>query len=294
MNNSNFFSIARQQLCDAISNFQTPTCDPLKVSPWIAMSLLQKAIRRGRKGLAMRAAATLLLGSPERLWRRIACIAFEDIGAADFDAVVLVTAALAGKRFRQDLGGEWSVASFLISRMADAAKCRDSDDLLLAAENHPDFDDTRLQFAFRNTQSLARIAIGDDPLPIRALAVWYAIGTNRRPSTRLSLRDGSPTPVFNALRKIIPPSVVEIAHEAHRKTGEVLCLFVALLWPLHEGTGTFEDDEFPPAAMIREVPGWAYDIYSREGRAALANFIEGQTETAWVSIIEDYAELETH
>jgi hypothetical protein len=29
-------SIARQQLFDAISNFQTPTCDPLNVSPWVA------------------------------------------------------------------------------------------------------------------------------------------------------------------------------------------------------------------------------------------------------------------
>jgi hypothetical protein len=35
--------------------------------------------------------------------------------------------------------------------------------------------------------------------------------------------------------------------------------------------------------MIGGVPGWAYDVYSREGRAALANFIEAQTETArWV------------
>jgi GAF domain-containing protein len=56
MNKSDILSIARQQLSDAISNFQTPTCNPLQVSPWIAMSLLQKAIRRGRKNLALRAA----------------------------------------------------------------------------------------------------------------------------------------------------------------------------------------------------------------------------------------------
>jgi hypothetical protein len=43
MNKPNILGIARQQLCEAISNFQTPTCDPLKVSPWIAISLLQKA-----------------------------------------------------------------------------------------------------------------------------------------------------------------------------------------------------------------------------------------------------------
>ena len=166
---------ARIQLRDAILEFQPPPCNPLQISPWVGMSLLQKAIRRGRRGLALQATATLLHASPERLWRTIACIAFEDIGVGDFDAVVLVTAALAGKRFRQDLGGEWNVASFLISSMADAAKCRASDDLLLSAENHPDFDDARLQFAFRSTESLVRIATGDEPLPTRALAAIVVV-----------------------------------------------------------------------------------------------------------------------
>ena len=52
--------IARNQLRDAIAEFQLPPCNPLPISPWVAMSLLQKAIRRGRKELALRAAATLL------------------------------------------------------------------------------------------------------------------------------------------------------------------------------------------------------------------------------------------
>lgn len=79
MNKSDPLEIARQQLSGAISNFQTPTCDPLKVSPWIAMSLLQKAIRRGHEQLALRAAATLLRISPERLWRRCGCIALLEL-----------------------------------------------------------------------------------------------------------------------------------------------------------------------------------------------------------------------
>ena len=224
MSKPDILSIARQQLCDAISNSQSSTCDPLKVSPWIAMSLLQKAIRRGHEQLALRAAATLLHVSPERLWRRCGCIAFEDIGVADLDTVGIVTASLAGKRFRANLGGEWTVASYIVSRAVHAPKCRAADDLLLAAENHPDFEDTRLTFAFRSTDDLIRIATGADPLPIRALAAWYALGTDRRPSPRLSSRQGDPAPVFNALQEAaIPSAVVEIAHEGWRKTGEVLC-----------------------------------------------------------------------
>jgi hypothetical protein len=222
--------LPRQQSSDAICQDQLPICDPLKVSPWIAMSALQKAIRRGEEHLALRAAATLLRVSPERLWRRCGCIAFEDIGVADLDTVAIVTAALAGKRFRTSLGGEWAAASCVVSRMVHAPKCRAADDLLMAAEYHGDFEDARLQFAFSNTDDLIRIAKGADPLPIRALAAWFAIGTNRRPSPRLASRQGDPTAIFNALREIIDPLVVEIAKEGFRRTGEVLALFVALLW----------------------------------------------------------------
>jgi len=149
--------IARNQLRDAIAEFQLPPCNPLPISPWVAMSLLQKAIRRGRRVLALRAAATLLTGSPERLWRRLACIAFEDVGLADIDTVATVTAAVVGKKFHEFLGGEWSTASFLVSKMADAPKCRAADDLLLAAESHPNFEDARLQFTFCSTEDLIRI-----------------------------------------------------------------------------------------------------------------------------------------
>jgi hypothetical protein len=249
------------------------------------MSLLQKAIRRGEERLALLAAATLLRDAPDRLWRRCGCIAFEDIGVGDFKTVAMVTASLGGKRFRASLGGEWRVASYIVSRMVHARKCRASDDLLLAAENHPDFEDTRLAFAFRSTEDLIRIATGAEPLPIRALAAWYALGTDRRPSPRLPSRRGDPTAAFNALQEAgMPTEVVEIAHEGFRKTGEVLCPFVALLWPLlQQQTATVEDDDFPPEVMIGDVPGWALDIYTRPGRAALANFIEGSTETArWV------------
>src|SRR3974377_429433 len=109
--------IARNRLRDAIAEFQLPPCNPLAISPWVAMSLLQKAIRRGRRALALRpASATRLTGSPERLWRRLACIAFEDVGLADIDTVATVTAAVTGKKFREFLGGEWSTASFLVPR----------------------------------------------------------------------------------------------------------------------------------------------------------------------------------
>jgi hypothetical protein len=57
MNKADILSIVREQLSDAICQDQYPICHPLKVSPWIAMSLLQKAIRRGQEHQALLAVA---------------------------------------------------------------------------------------------------------------------------------------------------------------------------------------------------------------------------------------------
>ena len=78
----------RDQLSEDVANREIDLSDfnPLNISPWLAMSLMQKAIRRGRDELALRAAATLLHVSPDRLWRRLCVTAFEDIGVADLVA----------------------------------------------------------------------------------------------------------------------------------------------------------------------------------------------------------------
>ena len=275
---------ARNQLRKGIADFQPPRCEPLAGSPWIAMSAMQKAIRRGRTEIALHAAATLLHSSPERLWRRLACTAAEDIGIADLQTVSLVTAAMAGKKARAGWGGEWKTAAYLISKMSIASKCRAADDLLLAAENHPSLEDERLQFAFHNTHELTRTVIGDDPLPSRAIAAWYLLGTDRRSSPHLSHGQGSPPALFQALRDIIPSEVVEIAQEGVKRSSEVLPVFMAMLWPLRQQHSAItEDDELPPEVMVGNVPGWSFDIYSRPGRMLLANFIEGSTDSArWI------------
>jgi replication-associated recombination protein RarA len=88
-----------------------PSARPMDASPWLAMSAMQKAIRRGREDLALNAAATLLRDAPDKLWRRLGCIAYEDVGLAALDAVGIATVSLGGKQARAALGGEWAVAS---------------------------------------------------------------------------------------------------------------------------------------------------------------------------------------
>ena len=71
MNGPELFSQIRNELAHSIARrSQVPTFNPVRVSPWLAMALLQKAIRRGRTDLALQAAATLLIDAPDRLWLR--------------------------------------------------------------------------------------------------------------------------------------------------------------------------------------------------------------------------------
>jgi hypothetical protein len=286
METSNVIAHARNRLHAAITERDhTPGFSPMEVSVWVAMSLLQKAIRRGEPHLALQAAATLLRDAPDRLWRRIAGIAFEDLGLGDLETVALAIAALGGTRLRERLGGEWAVASIVVSRMAKATKCRASDDLLMSSELHPTWAQSRREFAAKTTRDLLEIAGRSAMLQESALALWYALGTNRWSSRHLKERRGEPGAVFDHLGQIgVASDLIALAREGFNRTRSVLPVLVAQL-SLASGRENCPtvDDVFPPAALIGNVPGWAYDLYSREGRRCFAAFLEGQTKTArWI------------
>ena len=285
MNGPTILWQAKEQLAEEVSRADNRDAQILSVSPWIAMALLQKAIRRGETALALRAAKTLLEASPEKLWRRMGAIAFEDIGVADPETVALATIALSGKRFRNQIGGEWRVASYIVSRMARTRQCRSADDLLLTAELHPVYKRARSELAERCTEGLLHIATGSADLVVRAIAAWYVIGTDRRPSTLLFERKGDPSALFDCMCEVgLPHSVVEISREGFRRIGEVLCPFMALLFSQTIPPGApAESDLFPPQRMIRDIPSWAFDMYSREGQAAYRIFLRSNAESArWV------------
>jgi len=75
-------------IADGLAGADSPTRPiPLAADRYIALSALQKAIRRGNEDLALRAAANLMINGPKAIWRRLGIIAFEDIGVANIDAV---------------------------------------------------------------------------------------------------------------------------------------------------------------------------------------------------------------
>ena len=169
--------------------------------------------------------------------------------------------------------------------MAKAKKCRAADDLLFASETHPSFTQVRMEFARVPTQDLQGVMTGTAPLIERAVALRYLLGTDRRSSKQLLPRRGESQAVFDGLiRSGVSPYLISVAREAYRKTGEPLAPVVALLsrepgWD----TGAIVDDVMLPEVMIGSVPGCAYDMFTREGRATFSRFLGTDATTAkWV------------
>jgi len=272
----------RNELASHLARFTPPPVEPLPVSLWIAASLLQKAIRRGRADLAIAAAATLAENDPDRLWRRLGGIAFEDIGLADPCTVGLVSAVLAGKRVRVDLGGEWRVASWLVQRLCNAPKCRATDDLLMATETMPSLANQRQAFADLTHDQLRRVILGTGSVNERALALIFLAGTDAKPNPHFRPRRGEPVLAFDVLDELgVAPTIIEISREGHRRTREALCLLLPLLAGEREDYApAFADDPMPLETMAGPVPGWALDAYTREGKAALRRFLGTQAGLA--------------
>lgn len=263
---------------------KVPTAEPLHTSVWVAMSALQKGIRRGNVDLATRAAATLLKVDPDKLWRRLIGIAFEDVGLASVETVRLVVAATAGKTFREPFGGEWAVASLLVERLCATRKCRASDDLLLSVSHHHELEALRGALVLEDLQRhLTRVRERGALLGL-AVAALHASGT--RWTGHVAGKTGDATATFDAMRSAeIGHDIVTLSEQGFRRTREALPVLLPLLTlALPSGDLPAADDDLSPVLIGRSgIPTYCLDGFSYEGRTALTRFLRRNTaSTRWL------------
>jgi hypothetical protein len=175
-------------LSEALAKADTPTPPvPLVADRYVVLSALQKAIRRGDEDLALRAAASLMVGGPHAIWRRLGMIGFEDVGVANIDLVGWATVVIGKPEVRKRLGGEWKVADFLIRTLCRSAKCRAADDLLHLIECDPALADLRDELPGLSLQDRIRLATScTGGIESQGLATWFAIGTDKIAATTLT------------------------------------------------------------------------------------------------------------
>jgi replication-associated recombination protein RarA len=102
---SNVLSCVYSKLPTGASFDRLPSCEK-----WIASSALQKCVRRSMVELGQRAAITYLGLDRPGLWRRVISIAFEDVGAADTEALIETVAVATSADWRAKVGEEKALA----------------------------------------------------------------------------------------------------------------------------------------------------------------------------------------
>lgn len=268
------FQTARQQLEQAIAALPQPEFQPLAADQWIVASTLQKAIRRGDTDLAERAALAYLGMQGASVWRRLQVIAFEDVGAGSADALVKTVAASLDAPWREKAGGNARVAAIIARMLADAPKDRCADYLICAAKDHPSLEEARAMSGSRSLPDrLALVADTTLPLPVRAVAAWYASGIEWGDENRVG--KGDMTGLLATFRALgVPDPLASATGFAATRTREPITVMVPLIWlAAFEGeVPGVADMPMPSAPIVDGVPLYALDKHTRLGKQAIGLF----------------------
>ncbi len=258
--------IACEEVEELLQSTRLPEPDTLPpISPWIAASLLQKAVRRGLAPLAMAAANTLLAVSPERVWKRLVVIAIEDVGVGGIETVYQTIATACERSRLSKRRDPRHLVALLAYRLAMSTKCRACDDLFLVANEDPSLAPDRMELAAVTDADRYRVVLHESSVQRRALA-----------ALQLLTRGGKRTydDVFFAITEAgAPHTLSNICRRAFSLTREPFTALLPMLWqPYGDQITSRRNDVLPPEALVGGIPGWALDQFSRPGLAALSQF----------------------
>lgn len=249
---------------------------------WIALSLLQKAVRRGETAQATRAAYFLHSFDYRTLWRRLVVIAWEDIGLGNPDLCFMVTAAAGSKRWREANGGDWFYAAYLTIAMSQSIKDRSTDDLMEVAQYDLRFADERDSYSDFDFDSLLDIVQDvDELLPSRIIAAWYCAGTDRYGFEGLRRRKGDAERYFHSLSDAVClKHVTELCKLGVSRSRTVLPIFVPTFWRdyVQGDFLSFVADGEILEHRLRGIPRYSFDGFTRAGKRYLKSIARRHNE----------------
>lgn len=242
--------------------------------PWLASSVLQKAIRRGDADTAANAGVTLHRLRGSSIWRRLLVIAFEDIGAASPGALINAVKACTDPVWRKQAGGNTAVVSSVVRMLADAPKDRSSDYLICCARSHSSLAGVRQRLESMPVH--ARVDMAADttlPVTVRATAAWYASGVEWGQEQRVG--QGDLESLLKAFQDIgAPVALLEATKIAARRTREPITIMVPLVWLAADADRHKHvvDQPVPASPVVGGVPLHGLDMHTRIGRRAIELF----------------------
>jgi hypothetical protein len=265
------FSDGDQSASGERRDSSSPIRHPLRIDPYVASSLLQKAIRRGDADLSERAAVTLHRMRGKGLWRRFLVIAFEDVGIGSLEALTKTTAVCMDPNWRSRFGGDERALCFVARLLADAPKDRSADHLIGAAWSHPKFEEQRQRVGARSLAERVELVMDSNlPLPVRAIAAWHASGMEWGRERRVGRGD---LPGLMSAFKMLgaPPDLILATRHAAMGAREPIVVMPPLIWlAAHRGPRpSVVECPVPPAPVVDGVPMYAFDKHTAIGKAAI-------------------------
>jgi hypothetical protein len=245
----------------------------LRLDPWAASSLLQKAIRRGEATLAQQATTLLHRSRGAAVWRRLITIAVEDVGIGDLNLVCEIIHLANNKEVRALLAPERDLLTDICSRLAAAPKDRSADYLMSMATMAPSALHNREEMLHLKTGELMAIAANAAlPLPQRAIATLLTCTDTAQPCRLRRER------VENLLARMGAPDALQSAFAALAfKPTEPFVLMLPLLWSQWQwagGASRVVMDEPPEPEFVGSIPLYVYDKHTAVGKRAIALFAQ--------------------
>jgi hypothetical protein len=246
---------------------------------WIALSSLQKSIRRGAIAPAT-AAAEVLWTEPSRLLDRLLVIGLEDIGVGDPEVlreVIELTTDRTWRRKLPDKGREITLG--LVARMCTATKSRFADEILAIAQREPAFGPARTELGLASNEQLADCIATSDDIGVRSLAYWFLAGTARYPMDDVPRRQGDLGAVWEAARKLgVPADLSHLLDRAARRMPWPLAVLLPLAYVSKTNGIPIQLVQDAPFETWCGVPLYALDQFTRRGLAAIGHWLAGCRE----------------
>jgi hypothetical protein len=246
---------------------------------WIALSSLQKSIRRGAIEPAT-AAAEVLWSEPSRLLDRLLVIGLEDVGVGDPEVLREVIELTTDRTWRRKLPDKGRAVTLgLVERMCAATKSRFADEILAIAQLEPALGPARTGLAMASTEQLAGCSATSDDIGVRALASWFLAGTARYPMDDVPRRQGHLAAVWEvARRQGVPADWLHLLNLAARRIPWPLAVLLPLAYVSKAGGTPIQLVKDTPFETWRGVPLYALDQFTRRGRVAIGSWFAGCPE----------------
>ncbi len=246
---------------------------------WIALSSLQKSIRRGALEPAT-AAAEALWNDPSRLLDRLLVIVLEDIGVGSVEVLREVIELATDRTWRRKLPDKGRAITLgLVERLCAATKSRFADEILAIAQLEPALGPARSELAMASNEQLVDYIAASDDVGVRALASWFLAGTARYPLDDIPRRQGDLAAVWETARASgVPADLVHLLGRAARRMHWPLAVLLPLAYVSNARETPIEVVQDTSYESWRGLPLYALDQFTRRGLGAIGRWLTGCLE----------------